>query len=92
MEGYSTPPWADLRMKAPPPAPPASMAPPDQPGLVAPVAPWKGPANEQSYEQSYEQIQMQRWESPVAQGKAGYLVGILIRYMMQCMIYHDDAN
>jgi len=67
-------------MKAPPPAPPAAMvAPPDQPGLVAPVAPWKGPANEQSY----EQIQMQRWESPVVQGKA---------YMMQCMIYHDDAN
>jgi len=32
------------------------VAPPDQPGLVAPVAPWKGPANEQSY----EQIQMQR--------------------------------
>ena len=54
-------------MKAPPPAPPASMALPDQPGLVASVAPWKGPANEQSY----EQIQMQRWESPVAQGKKG---------------------
>lgn len=62
VEPYGTPEGGvdthGFRMKAPPLAPPATMAPPlDQSGLVA--APWNSPATAPAHEQSYEQRQMQ---------------------------------